>query len=464
MRQLPGSPAMLPKVSKFDERLEASVAAILENLGTTHEEERALAFLTRHTEQLLARHSKRESGHVQREAHRLHLRRWGAAAGAEVADLGARAASMRALVIDDRIPLPTRDAGSKAILSHMRALQDLDYEVSFAAANEIRGGAAAELIAAAGITPCCAPFYTCVEDVLARQAGTFDLIYLHRVANAERYLLLARRYCPEARIVFSVADLHHLRQERQARVEDRPDLLALSRSTAVEEILAARRADLVITHSEVEAEILRRNVGPAKVRVVPFAVQPGKPRRPFSERHGIAFLGSYKHTPNPDAVHYLVSDVLPLVWQREPSLSCTVVGYGWRPELLAAVDKRVTVAGNVDDLGSVFDNVRLTVAPLRFGAGIKGKVLDSFAHGLPCVMTPVAAEGLPLTAPLHALVGDAAANLAERIVHYHSDQQAADTAVAEATRMISNAFSAEAVRAALQDALGSKPTIKRNVA
>jgi hypothetical protein len=69
-------------------------------------------------------------------------------------------------------------------------------------------------LAAAGVTRCAAPFYSCVEDVLCRQAGTFDLVYLHRLTNADRYLSLARHHQPKARIVYSVADLHHLRQAR----------------------------------------------------------------------------------------------------------------------------------------------------------------------------------------------------------------------------------------------------------
>jgi len=184
------------------------------------------------------------------------------------------------------------------------------------------------------IAACAAPHYSCVEDVLWRQAGTFDLIYLHRLTNADRYLSLARRYNPQARTIYSVADLHHLRVARQAHVEARPELLALSRRIAASEITAARRADLVLTHSPVEAELLGREIGGAKVHVVPFSVRRRPLHSPFAKRHGMAIIGGYGHPPNADAVHHLISDVLPLVWQEDPAITCKVVGHGWSRERL----------------------------------------------------------------------------------------------------------------------------------
>jgi glycosyltransferase involved in cell wall biosynthesis len=362
------------------------------------------------------------------------------------------------LIIDDRVPRASRDAGSVAILSHSRALQALGYEVSLAATRQAADTGDAERLAAEGITLCGAPYYSCAEDVLSRQAGSFDLVYLHRFANANDYLSLARRHQPTARILYSVADLHHVRQARQAQVEGRPELLALSRRTAAGELLAARRADLVITHSPVEAELLRREIGPGKVHVVPFAVAPQTPRRPFAERNGIAFIGGCEHAPNPDAVHYLVREIMPLVWREDPAITCAIVGHGWSAERLPRLDPRIRLLGPVDDLDNVFDTIRLTVAPLRFGAGIKGKVLDSFAAGLPCVMTPVAAEGLPLSAPLQELVVDTAETFATRILRYHSDAGANQAAGAAATRLAINQFADQNVTEALGAALGKPPT------
>jgi glycosyltransferase involved in cell wall biosynthesis len=451
--ELPGSPRILPAANGLEAALDQNLAGLFARVGVA-DEELALAFLAEQADRLLARRAARQGGRAVREAHRLHRRRWAGAGGEDAAP--PEALGLHALVVDDIAPCASRDAGSVAILSHMRALRTLGYAVSFVAANEPGDSAALQALGAEGIAACGAPYYSCVEDVLSRQAATFDLIYLHRMANADRYLSLARRYNPNARIVYSVADLHHLRLQRQAKVEARPELLALSRRMAASELLAARRADLVITHSPVEAELLRREVGFGKVHVVPFAVPRRAPRRPFAERHGIAIVGSFAHAPNPDAVHHLVHDILPLVWKEDPALTCKVVGHGWTKDRLPGLDKRVEMVGAVADLDEVFDTVRLTVAPLRFGAGIKGKVLDSFAAGLPCVMTPIAAEGLPLPETLQDLVGHDPAAIAQRILRYHDHPAVNEIAGTAGADIVAQQFGADSVAQAMDAALNSQ--------
>jgi glycosyltransferase involved in cell wall biosynthesis len=460
--ELPGSPLTRPAANRFDAAIEESFAGILAGAAAGAAEDRALAFLTQQTDRLLARRAARHGGRAEREAHRLFRRRWGRQVENGAAEHGSEpstAPHRRALVVDLQVPSGARDAGSVAILSHVRALRGLGYRVSFAASDDMGNAAAlAGLAASEGIATCGGPHYSCVEDVLCRQAGSFDLVYLHRAENADRYLPLVRRYCPKARIIYSVADLHHLRVARQAQVEQRPELLAHSRYLAAVEMLAARRADIVITHSPVEAELLRREVGFGKVHVVPFAVASRKPRRPFAERRGALILGSFGHAPNPDAVHTLIRDILPRVWARDPALTCKIVGHGWNADRLPGLDPRIEMIGEVEDLDEVFDTVRLTVAPLRFGAGIKGKVLDSFAAGLPCVMTSTAAEGLTLTGSLAHLVAADAAGLAALILHLHADREANEQAGTDGTRMVTQQFCAERVIDAFKEILDPVPS------
>jgi glycosyltransferase involved in cell wall biosynthesis len=110
--------------------------------------------------------------------------------------------------------------------------------------------------------------------------------------------------------------------------------------------------------------------------------------------------------------------------------------------------------GQVQRLEDVFDAVRLTVAPLRFGAGLKGKVLDSLAAGVPCAMTPIAAEGLPLSQALRGLVAESAEALADTILDYYHrsglNRSHADGGLA----MVGQHYTAAAVRAAMAAAVG----------
>jgi glycosyltransferase involved in cell wall biosynthesis len=452
-QEIPGSPWVLPAATGYGPDFEDVLADVLAKVSSPADEDAALTLLTRQTELLLARRAERTGGKAEREAQRLFQRRWGRAPDQAEAAASFEDTGPRALVIDERTPCARRDAGSVAILSHIRALKALGYAVTFAA-FETRGEEAElqRLAEDEGIATCGRPHYSGVEDVLYRQAGNFDLVYLHRLTMTERYLNLARGHMPKARVIFGVADLHHLRLSRQARVEQRPQLLALAGASERRELFVASQADLVFTHSPVEAAMLRKYFA-HKVRVVPFAVGEHRPPPPFTERRGVAFLGSFAHTPNSDAAFWLVNAILPRVWRENPALTCKIAGYGWQKDGLGPLDPRVEIAGPVENLDELFGAIRLTVAPLRFGAGIKGKVLESLAAGLPCVMSEVAAEGLPLAAPLTDLVARDAADFAARILRLHDDEAANADLGSRARALVAEHFTQDHVTDSLRTAL-----------
>jgi hypothetical protein len=219
------------------------------------------------------------------------------------------------------------------------------------------------------------------------------------------------------------------------------------------ECTAAWSANAVLTHSTQEADWLRRAVMGANVHVVPWA-QPARPTGvDVAARCGMAFIGSYAHAPNADAARFLAEEIMPLVWQRDPDIACVLAGSAM-PEAIRKLERPGLVTlGQVAALPAVFDRVRLTVAPLRFGAGVKSKVLASFAAGVPCVMSPIGAEGITLPASLSAAIGLTADDIAARIVHLHNDITANTAARAAGLAMIAADFSESCVQAALLAAI-----------
>jgi autotransporter passenger strand-loop-strand repeat protein len=454
--ELAKSPAVIEAAGAFDASLERAIANAVAAAASRDDQEHVLSFMLQQADRLVQQRADADARRRERMFRQRLVRRL----GPSVPDAPA-GPQLRALVIDTGVPMGGHDAGSQAILSHMRALQGLGYAVSFVAADQmaVRGAALAAL-RATRVEWCGAPFYASAEDVMRRQSGCFDLVYLHRAPIATRYLGLARRYLPKARILYSVADLHHVRLERQAAVEGRPELLAASRRQWLEECMAAWSADAVLTHSVDETAILRQAVPEANVYRVPWSVPERDAPVPFAARHGIAFIGGYGHTPNVDAARWLVEDVMPLVWRDAPQIECLLVGSDM-PESMRDLERQgVVLLGAVADLGSVFDRVRLTVAPLRYGAGVKGKVLDSLASGVPCVMSPVAAEGLALPPGLSALVGADAGAIADLIRWLYSDADAHRAAASAGRSLIREQHGEAAVVAALRAAaegLGAPP-------
>jgi glycosyltransferase involved in cell wall biosynthesis len=360
----------------------------------------------------------------------------------------------RALVIDDRMPDPTRDAGSNAIVGHMRALIALGYAVEFVPAK-LTADAPPRLPELDAVHWHQAPGVASVEEVLRRNAGAYELIYLHRLSNAAAYAGLARQWCPLAQLAYSVADLHHLRLARQARVLGLPKLMAQARALKQTELVAMRTADAVITHSPAEAEYVAREAPSARVHVVGWPVDLKPSNTSFAARTGVAFIGSVGHEPNRDAALWLVEEIMPRVWQHDPTLVCEIIGADWPGIFKDRLDHRIWLTGRVPDLATVFDRVRLTVAPLRFGAGIKGKVLESFAAGVPCVMTSIAAEGLPLTGDLRRLVGDTSNKLAELICSLHAGSLHDEAIATAGHNMVAQAFSFARVVADMRPAIAA---------
>jgi glycosyltransferase involved in cell wall biosynthesis len=164
---------------------------------------------------------------------------------------------------------------------------------------------------------------------------------------------------------------------------------------------------------------------------MPWVVHAHPTSNTFAARKGLAFVGS-THGPNIDAAEFLVREVMPLVWADAPGIVLHLIGsHCGDRRIRDLAGPRVRLDGWVPDLAAVLATMRLTIAPLRFGAGLKGKVLDSMAAGLPCVMTRCAAEGAAIPAELDWLIADDPLPLAELVLELHADP-AANARAAEA--------------------------------
>jgi len=150
-------------------------------------------------------------------------------------------------------------------------------------------------------------------------------------------------------------------------------------------------------------------------------------RLPFGKRSGLAFIGSFAHAPNVDAARWLVHEIMPRVWREAPEVECLIAGTDLPDDLHQELAQPgVTVLGRIGQLGDVFWRVRLTVAPLRFGAGLKDKVLRSMAAGLPCVGTPEAFSGMQALPAMisNDCLAETASDLVAAIVRMHRDPAA----------------------------------------
>lgn len=330
----------------------------------------------------------------------------------------------RVLFVDFAVPTPDQDSGSVDLWHQLCLFQTLGYDVAFL---PIVGRSSDDRYVAAlhrvGVIYLGDEAHGSSERLIKEKAGDFDLIFLNRVHVASRLIAHIRRCAPNSRIVFNTVDLHFLREEREAALEGSRKKAREAAWRREEELRCVADSDATIVLSAAEGRLLSSLMPRAKIHVIPFARGTSNVVPPFRERSGILFVGGFSHAPNVDAVQWLVTEIWPNVRRVLPTAMLEIVGSNTPLEIqrLDAPRKGVHVRGYVQNLDSVLSNVKLTIAPLRFGAGIKGKVAASLAAGVPCVATPIATEGMGLTDGETILVGGNAEELAEAIVRAHED-------------------------------------------
>jgi O-antigen biosynthesis protein len=366
------------------------------------------------------------------------------------------AGEARLLYIADRVLTPDLDGASARKQAILDAFQRLGCRVAFVAHHPASFYAYAETlerdVAAmeeAGIEVVRPPAVASVEALLAARGGELDLVVMSPYPIAHRYLPAVRRHAPRAVAVYNAIDLGHVQHYRRARATGNvPDLVRAMEAKAQETELA-RRADAVLVCSEEERDVLAA-LGPgAEILVAAHAVRPRPAATPLQARSGLLFLGSFPHPANVDAMRFFVADVLPALRAAIPGITLTMAGTDPAGDLAPLAGDGVAAVGWVRDLDELFARARVFVAPLRYGAGIKIKLLDSLARGVPVVATPVAAEGLHLIDGDSALIAGTAAEIAAAVVRLYGDEVLWQRLAAGGLAVVERHFSAGALEAPL---------------
>jgi glycosyltransferase involved in cell wall biosynthesis len=264
------------------------------------------------------------------------------------------------------------------------------------------------------------------------ESGQFDLALFGLWHVAEPFIDVIRRTAPQMRIVVDSVDLHFLRHARrrftEQRTADGPTVLdGAYGAELVREINTYNAADAVLTVSQKEADLVNDFLGRRSVAFpVPQCESLDMSSVPLKDRKGILFIGCFRHTPNADAVEYLCRDILPHV---DPKILARhpvqIVGDGLSEDVRrhGAGTPQVHMIGWVPSVVPYLEHARLTVLPLRYGAGTKRKLLQTLAVGTPAVSTSIGAEGFGLIDGTHALIADDAVAFADSITKLAHDDR-----------------------------------------
>jgi O-antigen biosynthesis protein len=362
----------------------------------------------------------------------------------------------RLLFVDATTPTPDQDSGSADIFNIMKLSLDLGFEASFIPENLRYAGRYTRQLQGMGVQCWYRPHVTNLADAIVRALPATDAVILFRVDTAANAIDRIRDANPRIPVIFDTVDLHFLRLERQAELQGDSAIAARAAATREREIGVMRKADATIVLSRYEQDLVAKISPDTACHRIPIVRDiPGRAGVGFDGRNDIGFLGGFGHPPNLDAVRYFLSEIWPLVRNRLPDCRFLIAGSRMPEELTGGRWPGVEAVGFVQDLKPFFARCRLTVAPLRYGAGLKGKVVSSLAHGVPVVATGIAAEGSGLEDGREILVAEDPERFADYVVRAYSDRKLWTALSDRGLEFCESEHSFEAVRPALKALLQS---------
>jgi len=326
----------------------------------------------------------------------------------------------RVLVIDSWVPAHDQDSGSLRMTWILRLLADMGCHVTlYPQDGNPRQPYTAEL-QRRGIEVWYAPWT--FHDLAAPRAGHYDVVVVSRAGVAEELMDEVRRCFPTAAVVYDTVDLHFVREGRRLEAVGVGAADGIARTKAVE-LAAIRAADVTAAVTDTEAATIEQAEPSASVVLLPNVHEmPVEAPPRFEARHDLLFIGGFDHDPNVDAVHHLVNDILPRVRAEVPA-RLWVVGSKPPPEIAAYHGEEVIVTGYLHDVSEYFRLARVFVAPLRYGAGMKGKIGHALSTGLPIVTSSVGAEGMGIADGEHVLIRDDPAAFADAVLRLYLDEK-----------------------------------------
>ncbi|WP_425102283.1 glycosyltransferase [Tropicibacter sp. S64] len=359
----------------------------------------------------------------------------------------------RVLFVDYTTPTPDQSAGSYAALQEIRLVQSLGYKVTFLPENLAHLGGYTEELQNMGVEVILSPFYRSIDEFLQQRGAEFDAFYITRYHVVNSVVGQIRAANPQAPVLMNNADLHYLRLLRKAVAENDESQKEAARAVQSEEFAAMRSVDAVLSYNEMEHSVIEaQSEGAIKVLPCPWVLDLPEKVPPRKGREGLSFLGGFQHHPNVEGVEWFAKSVMSRLANSRPEIALSIYGSRMGADIEALESPNVRPIGFVDQVEEAYDRHMVFVAPLLSGAGIKGKVLSALASGIPCVLSPLAAEGIGLLHGRDCLVARTPEEWESAIVQLYDDADLWQKLVTNARDLAALRFSFEVGQEQMRDA------------
>jgi len=359
----------------------------------------------------------------------------------------------RVLVSDLDLRPPDQSSGGLRMAWVLRILHEIGCEVTYFPFDRIERQPYADWLRRAGVE-----VYSTGEDfeaMAARRTGLYDLVILSRPSVSAPLRGAVRHHFPQAVLVYDAVDLHFLTDQRHLELKPPGEDFRTVENERLQakryEIDEMRASDVVSTITNVERDIVGSLIPDHDVVILPnvhgvrSAPIPG-----VAGREDLVFIGSYRHLPNVDAVHWFSSMILPLIRHKAPARFFALGSFP-PSNVEALASETIVIPGYLNDVSGYFDRARVFVAPLRYGAGMKGKIGMAMAMGLPVVTTSIGAEGMGLVDGINALIADDEEGFASAVLRLYHDDALWESLSVEGVRHVGREWSPDAMKTRLAD-------------
>jgi GT2 family glycosyltransferase/ubiquinone/menaquinone biosynthesis C-methylase UbiE len=325
------------------------------------------------------------------------------------------------LVIDSYVPLYDQESGSCRLYNIVKIFKSLGYSVIFLPDNGCIQEPYGSQLQALGIEVLYSTYeLPDLKSQLVDRLPIIDIAWICRPDLCEKYINLIKQN-QKIKLIYDTVDLHFLRLKREEELLGKKNNQTFWENIQNKEIKLAKLVETTIVVSDVEKEILA-SYDVNNVNVIPNIHNIYTDLlTPFEQRSNLLFIGGYNHPPNVDAVVWLCQEIMPLVWKYYPEIQVTLLGSNPPSKVKDLQNHRVKVTGYIQNVEPYFLNHRVFVAPLRYGAGMKGKIGQSLSYGLPVVTTSIGAEGIGLTHALDVMIANESENIAQHIITLYND-------------------------------------------
>ncbi|MEJ7848068.1 MAG: glycosyltransferase [Pyrinomonadaceae bacterium] len=337
---------------------------------------------------------------------------------ANIPEASNRNKGRRIIVFFNQVPKPDKDSGSVRLFAILRMLGKFNRVVLVHVKRKESDAIYERRVENLGIE---IVWIVDFEERFKRENCDVAILCYPKVGNL-MYSIVRKKF-PDAKIIYDTVDVHFVRLQREFGLTGDKQIAQDALKYRKIESRLAKNADQVWCVTEEDKRFLLEAAPGTNIAVIPNIHDLHGRGKTFADRRDLLFIGSFDHRPNEDAIEYFLNEIFPLILEKLPDVRFHIVGSNPPPEIFAKNSENVLVEGYVADITPLFESCRVFVAPLRYGAGMKGKIGQALSYGLPPVTTSIGAEGMNLVTDTEVLIADNPADFAAAVVRVYESEE-----------------------------------------